>query len=225
MLNHTRDVGFLRYWTVGQIPLFLLATPMLFAMLYSTYWVATLYLNPPTTLITDEDRQPLVSSPTTLERSSGELGAARKIPVSQIDLRLLIRFTLPQTLIALTCLFVAHVQIVTRLSSAYPVWYWWLAVELLDYVIFAVLLFYVLTLLALFRLRRTRPDAPRPYRAIGYPVLPALYIGMALFISGVLLRYKPQYTWPGLLIVLLGLPVYAFWRMRNRAAVSVAAQN
>lgn len=97
--------------------------------------------------------------------------------------------------------------------------------QLLDYVIFAVLLFYVLTLLALFRLRRTRPNAPRPYRAFGYPVLPAVYIVMALFISGVLLRYKPQYTWPGLLIVLLGLPVYAFWRMRNRAAVPVAAQD
>ena len=133
MLIDHRNVGFLRYWSVGQIPLFLLATPMLFAMLYSTYWVATLYLNPPTTIITEEDRQPLVSSPATLERSSGELGG-RKLPVSQIDLRLLIRFTIPQTLIALTCLFVAHVQIVTRLSSAYPVWYWWLAIELLDYV-------------------------------------------------------------------------------------------
>ncbi len=84
--------------------------------------------------------------------------------------------------------------------------------QLLDYVIFAVLLFYVLTLLALFRLRRTRPDAPRPYRAFGYPFLPALYIAMALFISVVLLRYKPQYTWPGLLIVLLGLPVYMLWK-------------
>jgi APA family basic amino acid/polyamine antiporter len=80
--------------------------------------------------------------------------------------------------------------------------------NLLDYVIFAVLLFYVLTIFGLFRLRRTRPDWPRPYKAFGYPVLPALYIGMALWICGVLLRYKPQYTWPGLLLVLLGLPVY-----------------
>ncbi len=95
--------------------------------------------------------------------------------------------------------------------------------QLLDYVIFAVLVFYVLTLLALFRLRRTRPDAPRPYRAVGYPVLPALYIVMAVFISGVLLRYKPQYTWPGLLIVLLGLPVYFLWRTRSRAHVTVVA--
>ena len=97
--------------------------------------------------------------------------------------------------------------------------------QLLDYVIFAVLVFYVLTLLALFRLRRTRPDAPRPYRAIGYPVLPALYIVMAVFISGVLLRYKPQYTWPGLLIVLLGLPVYFFWRTRSRATVLAEAEH
>ena len=87
--------------------------------------------------------------------------------------------------------------------------------QLLDYVIFAVLIFYILTIAALFVLRRTRPDAERPYRAIGYPVLPALYIVMAAFICVVLLRYKPQYTWPGLLIVLLGLPVYFVWRSRN----------
>jgi APA family basic amino acid/polyamine antiporter len=80
--------------------------------------------------------------------------------------------------------------------------------NLLDYVIFAVLVFYVLTILGLFVLRRKQPDAPRPYKAFGYPVLPALYIVMAVWICGVLLRYKPQYTWPGLILVLLGLPVY-----------------
>ena len=84
--------------------------------------------------------------------------------------------------------------------------------QLLDYVIFAVLVFYVLTIVGLFILRRTRPDAPRPYRAFGYPVLPALYIVLATWICGVLLRYKPQYTWPGLGIVLLGVPVYLVWR-------------
>ena len=84
--------------------------------------------------------------------------------------------------------------------------------QLLDYVIFAVLLFYILTIAGLFILRRTRPDADRPYRAIGYPVLPAVYIVMAAFICVVLLRYKPQYTWPGLVIVLLGVPVYFLWR-------------
>jgi APA family basic amino acid/polyamine antiporter len=93
--------------------------------------------------------------------------------------------------------------------------------DLLDYVIFAVLLFYVLTIFGLFRLRRTRPDAERPYRAIGYPVLPALYIVMAISICGVLLRYKPQYTWPGLGIVLLGVPVYLL-RSRSRGNAVVA---
>lgn len=83
--------------------------------------------------------------------------------------------------------------------------------QLLDYVIFAVLVFYVLTILGLFVLRRTRPETPRPYRAFGYPVLPAAYIVMAVWICGVLLRYKPQYTWPGLVLVLLGVPVYLVW--------------
>jgi APA family basic amino acid/polyamine antiporter len=96
--------------------------------------------------------------------------------------------------------------------------------QLLDYVIFAVLLFYVLTLAGLFVLRFKRPDAPRPYRAIGYPWLPATYIVMALFIDGVLLVYKPQYTWPGLVIVLLGIPVYFLWsRLGTRAAAHEAA--
>lgn len=92
--------------------------------------------------------------------------------------------------------------------------------QLLDYVIFAVLVFYILTIVALFRLRKTRPDAERPYKAIGYPVLPALYIVMASFICVVLLRYKPQYTWPGLILVLLGLPVYFFWRRRSASAAA-----
>jgi basic amino acid/polyamine antiporter, APA family len=83
--------------------------------------------------------------------------------------------------------------------------------QLLDYIIFAVLMFYILTIGGLFVLRFRRPDAPRPYRAIGYPVLPAIYILMAVYIDGVLLRYKPQYTWPGLIIVLLGVPVYFLW--------------
>jgi APA family basic amino acid/polyamine antiporter len=84
--------------------------------------------------------------------------------------------------------------------------------QLLDYVIFAVLVFYVLTIVGLFVLRRKQPDAARPYKAFGYPVLPAVYIVMATWICVVLLRYKPQYTWPGLILVLLGVPVYAVWR-------------
>jgi basic amino acid/polyamine antiporter, APA family len=95
--------------------------------------------------------------------------------------------------------------------------------QLLDYIIFAVLVFYILTIFGLFVLRRTRPAAERPYRAIGYPVLPAIYIVMALFIDVVLLRYKPQYTWPGLIIVLLGIPVYYGWRPRPVGSESSVA--
>ncbi len=88
--------------------------------------------------------------------------------------------------------------------------------QLLDYIIFAVLVFYILTIVGLFVLRRTHPDAERPYRAVGYPVLPAVYIVMALFIDVVLLRYKPQFTWPGLIVVLLGIPVYYAWSRSSR---------
>jgi APA family basic amino acid/polyamine antiporter len=86
--------------------------------------------------------------------------------------------------------------------------------QLLDYIIFAVLVFYILTIIGLFVLRRTHADAPRPYKAVGYPLLPAIYIVVALFIDVVLLRYKPQFTWPGLIIVLLGIPVYYLWTQR-----------
>lgn len=83
--------------------------------------------------------------------------------------------------------------------------------DLLDYVIFAVLLFYILTIAGLFVLRRTRPEMERPYKAIGYPVLPAAYMLAAGLIEIFLLIYKPNYTWPGLIIVLLGVPVYFIW--------------
>jgi basic amino acid/polyamine antiporter, APA family len=95
--------------------------------------------------------------------------------------------------------------------------------QLLDYIIFAVLVFYVLTIVGLFVLRRTHPDAVRPYRAVGYPVLPIIYIVMALFIDVVLLRYKPQFTWPGLIVVLLGIPVYYAWSRSARSHGSTSA--
>jgi APA family basic amino acid/polyamine antiporter len=88
--------------------------------------------------------------------------------------------------------------------------------QLLDYVIFAALLFYVLTVAGLFVLRRKRPDAERPYRAFGYPVLPALYVGLCAAVMLDLLVVKPVYTWPGLIIVLTGIPVYFFWRGRSK---------
>ena len=74
----------------------------------------------------------------------------------------------------------------------------------------------------LFVLRRTRPNAPRPYRALGYPWLPAIYIVMAVFIDVVLLLYKPQFTWPGLVIVLLGIPVYFLWSRQASDGSTVA---
>jgi APA family basic amino acid/polyamine antiporter len=89
--------------------------------------------------------------------------------------------------------------------------------QLLDFLIFAVLIFYILTLAGLFVLRWNRPEMHRPYRALGYPVLPALYIVLATFVEIQLLRYKPQYTWPGLIIVLLGIPVYVLWKWAQRS--------
>ena len=82
--------------------------------------------------------------------------------------------------------------------------------DLLDYVIFVVLIFYAMAILAVFALRRKYPDAERPYRAFGYPVLPLLYLLLTLLICVPLLIYKPNYTWPGLLLVLAGIPTY-YW--------------
>jgi APA family basic amino acid/polyamine antiporter len=79
-------------------------------------------------------------------------------------------------------------------------------------VVFAVLIFYVLTIAGLFVLRRTQPGAERPYRAFGYPIVPALYIVTASAIAIVLLIYKPATSLPGLAIVLTGIPVYFLWR-------------
>jgi APA family basic amino acid/polyamine antiporter len=89
--------------------------------------------------------------------------------------------------------------------------------NLLDYVVFAVLLFYMLTIASLFVLRRRRPDVERPYRAPGYPFLPALYILGASTIAVVLFLYRTETTMPGLLIVLTGLPVYVLWRRSENA--------
>jgi APA family basic amino acid/polyamine antiporter len=83
--------------------------------------------------------------------------------------------------------------------------------DLLDYVVFAALLFYVLTIIGIFVLRAKRPEAERPYRAFGYPFVPMLYILAAVAIMLVLLLYQTQMAGTGLVIVLSGLPVYWLW--------------
>jgi APA family basic amino acid/polyamine antiporter len=87
--------------------------------------------------------------------------------------------------------------------------------NLLDYVISAALIFYILTIIGIFVLRRKRPDAERPYKAFGYPIVPALYVIGASVILGVLFIYQTATTWPGLIIVLTGVPVYFLWRKSN----------
>jgi APA family basic amino acid/polyamine antiporter len=89
--------------------------------------------------------------------------------------------------------------------------------NLLDYVIFAVLIFFTLTILAIFILRVKLPDISRPYRAFGYPVIPSIYILTTITIMVILLIYKPDYTFPGLGIVLLGIPVFFLWRKFNKS--------
>ncbi|MEO6151021.1 MAG: amino acid permease [Mucilaginibacter sp.] len=80
--------------------------------------------------------------------------------------------------------------------------------DLLDMISFVAVMFYVLTIAGIFILRAKRPDAERPYKAWGYPVLPAIYILMGLAFCTLLIIYKPQFTWPGLIIVLIGIPIY-----------------
>src|SRR5207237_1638055 len=93
----------------------------------------------------------------------------------------------------------------------------------LDYVISAALIFYILTIIGIFVLRRKRPDAERPYKAFGYPIIPALYIIGASVILAVLFIYQTATTWPGLIIVLAGVPVYFLWR-KSADAVARSAE-
>ena len=116
----------------------------------------------------------------------------------------------PRNALVLQCVWGA----VLALSGTYN--------ELLDYVIFAVLIFYVLTIGGLFVLRRKRPEAERPYKAFGYPVLPALYMIVASLVALDLLTSQKTRanTWPGLVIVLTGVPVYFLWKRRAPALVA-----
>jgi APA family basic amino acid/polyamine antiporter len=91
--------------------------------------------------------------------------------------------------------------------------------DLLDMVSFVVVIFYVLTIAGIFILRKKRPDAERPYKAFGYPLLPALYILMGLAFCILLIIFKPRFTWPGLIIALIGIPLYYVAVATNKTIV------
>lgn len=93
--------------------------------------------------------------------------------------------------------------------------------QLLDYVIFAALIFSMLTIAAVFVMRIKKPDIDRPYKTIGYPILPAIYIVLCLVIEGILLMYKQEYTWRGLLLVLTGIPVFYIWKYYQKKTNAV----
>lgn len=122
----------------------------------------------------------------------------------------------PATALAFQGVWVAVLILLrTRHVASGAVTYGNLYSDLLDYVVFSVLIFYVLTIVGIFVLRAKRPNAERPYRAFAYPFVPLLYIVTAVAIMFVLLLYRTQTTWPGLLIVLLGVPVYLVWSKRS----------
>ena len=91
--------------------------------------------------------------------------------------------------------------------------------QLLDMISFVVVIFYVLTIAGIFILRRKQPDLPRPYKAFGYPLLPIIYIIMGMAFCVLLIIYKPQFTWPGLIITLLGIPLYYLAVLRRRKSI------
>jgi APA family basic amino acid/polyamine antiporter len=88
--------------------------------------------------------------------------------------------------------------------------------DLLDMISFVVVIFYVLTILGIYILRVKSPEAERPYKAIGYPLLPAIYIVMGISFCILLIIYKPNFTWPGLIIVLTGVPIYYMWKAMDK---------
>jgi APA family basic amino acid/polyamine antiporter len=116
------------------------------------------------------------------------------------------RFAVPQQALWIQCVLAS----LWCLSGRYG--------DLLDMVSFVVVLFYMLTIVGIFILRRQRPDAPRPYKAFGYPVLPLIYIVMGISFCSLLIVYKPNYTWPGLIIALIGIPVYYLAMQQKKEA-------
>ena len=114
------------------------------------------------------------------------------------------RFAVPQLALWVQCILAS----VWCLSGRYG--------DLLDMVSFVVVLFYMLTIAGIFILRKKRPDAPRPYKAFGYPLLPLIYIAMGLTFCTLLIKYKPAFTWPGLIITLIGIPIYYIAMQRKK---------
>ena len=92
--------------------------------------------------------------------------------------------------------------------------------DLLDMISFVVVMFYILTITGIFILRKTQPNTERPYKAFGYPFLPIMYIIMGLSFCILLIIYKPNYTWPGLIITLIGIPVYYILASKNKAVTN-----
>jgi APA family basic amino acid/polyamine antiporter len=90
--------------------------------------------------------------------------------------------------------------------------------DLLDMICFVVVLFYVLTIIGIFILRKKRPDVQRPYKAFGYPVIPLVYISMGVTFCTMLIIYKPKFTWPGLIITLIGIPIYFIAMQRQKSS-------
>jgi APA family basic amino acid/polyamine antiporter len=127
------------------------------------------------------------------------------------------RYSVPGWALSLQCAW-SVLLVLPRTYDATTGRYGNLYSNLLDYVISAALLFYILTVAGLFRLRRKRPDAPRPYRAWGYPWLPALYMLGATVVLGVLFCFRTATTWPGLIIIASGVPVYFAARARKGRA-------
>ena len=118
------------------------------------------------------------------------------------------RFAVPERALWVQCILAC----VWCLSGKYG--------DLLDMVSFVVVLFYMLTIVGIFILRKKRPDVERPYKAFGYPILPLIYISMGITFCTLLIIYKPKFTWPGLIITLIGIPIYYFamQRMKNKAS-------
>jgi len=114
------------------------------------------------------------------------------------------RFAVPQLALWVQCILAS----IWCLSGKYG--------DLLDMVSFVVVLFYMLTIAGIFILRKKRPDVHRPYKAFGYPVLPLIYIAMGLTFCTLLIKYKPAFTWPGLIITLIGIPIYYIAMQRKK---------